>query len=129
MYKYTLIFCVFFLTACGSNVSFSPKGDNLPDAQVGEPYYSVVNISGGGVITPNNNIIPDDFGLFIQQCELPKKVITKNTKLTKDFNCFIVKGTPIKTGYLKVNVSGAVYGNMLKSPTEFHKTYAIKVKE
>ncbi|WP_340618658.1 hypothetical protein [Xenorhabdus entomophaga] len=129
MYKYTLIFCVFFLTACGSNVSFSPKGENLPDAQVGKPYYNVVDISGGGVITPNNNITPDDFGLYIQQCELPKNRITKDTVSRKDFNCFIIKGIPTKTGYLKVNVSGAVYGHMFKSPTQFHKIYSIKVKE
>ncbi|OTA15631.1 hypothetical protein Xbed_03579 [Xenorhabdus beddingii] len=129
MYKYAFIFSVFFLTACGNKVSFLPEGDYLNDAQIGKPYYSVVDIHGGRVIKPNNSMIPDNLGLYIQQCELPEDIITEDTVSTKDFNCFIVKGIPIKAGNLKVNVSGAVYGNMFKSPTKFNKTYSIRIKE
>ncbi|MDC9605346.1 hypothetical protein [Xenorhabdus griffiniae] len=130
MNKHLMIIAFFFLTACGNSVSFSPKENELPDAKVGKLYYSTINIEGGRVIgmLAGNSVRPDDLGLHAQHCELPKEVITKNTISTKDNNCIIISGIPAKAGTATINIHGAIYSNMFKSPEEFNKIYTIKVK-
>lgn len=122
---------IFTLTACSPSASFIPEREDLPDAIVDKPYFHKINIIGGGVIKMNEavsgEIEPDDSGIFMVNCRLPDNVITSKTRMFVDGNCVEIKGTPVRTGLVKVTLHGGLYGNMFVSAGSFEKTYRINI--
>lgn len=119
------------LAGCSPRASFIPEREDLPDAVTGAPYFQKINIIGGAVITgrePNpGKIEPDDNGIYMENCRLPERVIKAKTKMLLDGNCVEIKGTPTRTGIVRVMLDGMFYGNMFVSGSDFEKTYLIKV--
>lgn len=130
--KITLVsFLLFTLAGCSPRASFIPEREDLPDAVTGAPYFQKINIVGGRVITDRKpipgKIEPDHNGLFIENCRLPERVLIPESTILFNGNCVEIKGTPVRTGTVKVTLDGMLYGNMLVSPGNFEKTYLIKV--
>ena len=131
MMKLPLVLSAFMLAACSPSARFVPEREELPDANIGTPYFQKVHIFGGAVITDSKpipgTIEPEDNGIFMENCLLPKRVITPKTTFLFNGNCVEIKGTPIRTGTIKLTLDGMLYGNMFVSPGSFKKTYLIKV--
>ncbi len=119
------ILSFFALSACTLNASFIPEGESLSNAVVGVPYNEQIKIVGGAVSSLDENgkerfvgeISPNNVGLSLQYCN--------NSPAN---NCVQVKGTPIKSGVVKVEISGVLYGTNIASGSGFDKTYRITVK-
>jgi len=122
---------IFTMVACSPSASFIPEREDLPDAVIYKPYFHKINIIGGRVIKMEEpvqgKIEPDNSGIFMVNCRLPERVITSKTRMLADGNCVEIKGKPVRTGIVKVTLSGGLYGNMFVSPGRFKKTYLIKV--
>ncbi|EKN4699653.1 hypothetical protein JE939_002825 [Yersinia ruckeri] len=115
----------FILSACTLRASFAPEGGSLNDAVVGIPYNEKIKIIGSAVSSLDENgkerfvgeIIPNNVGLYLQYCN--------NSPAN---NCVQVKGTPIKSGIVKIELSGVLYGTNIAAGSGFDKTYIITVK-
>jgi len=125
MRKLIIAFPFLLLTGCVLEASYIPEDSQLKDAEVGVPYYGQINILGGFVNAINRHgeevlaakITPMDTGLYVQQCDEGL-----------GNNCFKVRGIPIKTDLVQINVSGILSGGMLSSGGSFDKTYTITIK-
>ncbi|WP_373203614.1 hypothetical protein [Citrobacter amalonaticus] len=108
-----------------------PNNKILPEAEVGKPYLYKIKILGGrvfgGVQRKAGVIEPDDTGIFLRNCRLPDSVITADTRDTKDHNCIEVYGVPTKTGAIKINISGGIYGSMIAPASYFSKDYMLNI--
>jgi len=131
MMKLLIVLPALLLTACSPRASFIPERKELPDAIIGTPYFQKINIIGGAVITERKpipgKIEPDDNGISMENCLLPKQVITPETTNLFDGNCVEIKGTPVRSGIIKVTLTGMFFGNMYTSGGDFKKTYQINV--
>ncbi|MDM3518845.1 hypothetical protein OGW13_02710, partial [Citrobacter sp. Ca225] len=45
----------------------------------------------------------------------------------KDHNCIEVYGVPTKTGAIKINISGGIYGSMIAPASYFSKDYTLNI--
>ena len=119
------------IAACSKKAEFLPDGENLKPAIVGVPYYLKINILGGAVIGGRDRfagfVTPDDSGITLRNCLLASWRITKDTKDKTNRNCIEIYGTPVKSGVIKINIGGGMYGNMLASASEFSKNYKLQV--
>ena len=110
---------------------YMPNKKILPEAEVGKPYLYKIKILGGrvfgGVQRKAGVIEPDDTGIFLRNCRLPDSVITADTRDTKDHNCIEVYGVPTKTGAIKINISGGIYGSMIAPASYFSKDYTLNI--
>lgn len=124
-------FLLLTLSACSPRASFIPEREDLPDAVIDQPYFHKINIIGGRVIkmkeSVSGKIEPSDSGLFMENCRLPERVIVPETTMLLDGNCVEIKGTPVRTGTVKVTLSGGLHGNMFVSYGRFKKSYLIKI--
>ena len=123
-----IVLPLLLLSACTLHASFTPENGKLNDATVGVPYYDKINIFGGNVaslkdyygnVKPVADITPVDSGLYIQHC---------NDNLY-DNNCLQIRGTPTKSGVVKVQVSGIFNIATFQKSSEFDKTYTIIIKK
>ena len=128
--------CLFFISGCSL---LSPKAEYIPDnkilpkAIVGKSYFFKIIILGGHVIGGKRInagfVVPGDIGISLRNCRLPDRVITANTRDTNDHNCVEIYGTPTRTGVIKINISGGMYGHMFAPSSEFSKDYILTVIE
>lgn len=116
-----------FLSGCTLHATVTPEGDVLEDAIVGVNYYGEINITGGKAysLDPDalherfvGSISPTDTGLYVQHCNGGDSN-----------NCVQIRGNPTKTGVVKVNVSGSLFGTNVATGGEFDKTYTITIKK
>lgn len=132
--RFVLILFVLPLSACSllsAKAEYIPNNEELSGATVGKPYFLKIDIFGGGVIGGIKKkagvVVPDDTGIFLRNCQLPDSVITANTRDTKDHNCIEVYGVPTKPGTVKININGAMHGNMIAPASHFSKDYKLNV--
>ncbi|MEI2266700.1 hypothetical protein [Erwinia sp. CGal63] len=120
-------FISLIVSGCTLHADISPKNNELNNALVGVPYYAQINIVGGNVASlknsygdrePVGNISPDDSGLYLKHCNDNKY----------DNNCIEIRGTPTRTGVIKVRISGFFNVAMFQKTDEFDKTYTINIK-
>jgi hypothetical protein len=118
----------FLLSGCTKEASVEPEGDNLKDAFVGKNYYGEISIIGGRVNALDHDAINERFvgsisrtdtGLYIQRC---------NGDIHNN-NCVQIRGVPIKTGIVKILVSGGLFGTNVSTGGQFSKTYSIAIKK
>jgi len=109
---------------CRSNISYEPNGDYLPSAKLKQSYYSEVNILGGPVIgrLVTYKITPINSGLNA----FPGEYISRGGDKISDYNIVIIKGVPISTSDIEIEIYGSTYGTNYPGK-EFDKTYKIKV--
>ncbi|EEG3482306.1 hypothetical protein GZ364_000784 [Salmonella enterica] len=129
-----LILCLLSLSGCSllsSKADYIPNNETLPEATVGKLYFSKIKILGGRVIggkkVKAGFVTPDNAGIFLRNCRLPNSVITEGTRDTKDHNCVEIYGAPTKTGTIKINIGGGMYGNMIAPASDFSKDYTLNV--
>jgi hypothetical protein len=129
MNKIFILMMTICLTSCSRHVSFLPENPTLHDAVVHQPYSAKINIFGAPVISPGIvlRLNPEGTGLTIKYCQIPEWRMSDKTSDTRDLNCILIQGTPVKTGIVTFVVGGGVYGSMFESPTSFDKTYTINV--
>lgn len=129
MNKIHVIIIGLLLTSCSRHVSFLPENPRLHDAVVHQPYSAKINIFGAPVINPGIvlRLNPEDSGLTIKYCQIPTWRMSDKTSDTRDLNCILVQGTPVKPGIVTFVVGGGVYGSMFVSATRFKQTYTINV--
>jgi len=139
MIRFAFIIFLFCLSGCSL---LSPKAEYIPDnkvlknAAIGVPYFYKINILGGKVIGPNKSegniglVEPDNSGIFLRSCQL-SELETKDMKPkdSNNYNCVEVYGTPTRTGVIKINISGGMYGHMFAPSSEFSKDYILTVIE
>lgn len=132
-------------TLCISSCSiFSPVAEFIPErnelktAIVGNPYLHKIDIIGGNVMggwfeqSSNykpGSITPNDSGIFLRNCLLPKNKEEKMLpeKPLYNGNCVEVYGTPKKIGLIKITISGGMYGNMFAPASRFSKDYTLDI--
>lgn len=117
--KITLII-ILSLTSCSKHVEFIPEKEVLNEGIVNHIYSERIHIIGGPVMDMNLNgmLKPEDSGLSLKTCEPGSAA---------EYNCLQIKGTPIKSGIITLDLGGGVYGNMFESAAGFDKTYTIKI--
>lgn len=124
--KYIITLSLLFpiLMGCSSNITYGPNGDYLPSATFKQPYYSEINIFGAPVIGRliTYKITPINSGLKAY----PGEYISRGGDKIVDYNKVIIKGIPISTSDIEVEVHGSSYGTNYPG-RELYKTYKIKL--
>ncbi|MES4613099.1 hypothetical protein V2154_10995 [Ewingella sp. CoE-038-23] len=120
----TFFLLIPILMGCRSSISYEPNGDYLPSAKFKQSYYSEVNILGGPVIgrLVTYKITPINSGLNA----FPGEYISRGGDKISDYNIVIIKGVPISTSDIEIEIYGSTYGTNHPGK-EFNKTYKIKV--
>ncbi|UYZ82865.1 hypothetical protein MTZ49_09595 [Entomomonas sp. E2T0] len=113
-----ILIVIFLLIGCTPKVIITP--DKLPDAVVGELYYTEIEITGGtGRVTSVNSVITPNV-LFLEP----------NPKAGwGNYNKSIIIGKPETTELIMVKITGDMAPSFFNSDPKFEKTYVIKVKE
>lgn len=128
-----LIIITFGISACSPKVEYIPDGKILKAATVGKPYFFKIDILGGAVIGgPERRVgfvSPDNSGIFLRNCPMDEWRISAKTRDPHNYNCVEIYGTPTKSGELKINIGGGMYGSMIAPASEFSKEYTLKVVE
>ncbi|WP_334321875.1 hypothetical protein [Gilliamella apicola] len=111
------------LTGCFCMQKMEVRPKSLPNATLGNPYYSKIKVAGGVVIDEffTYHIKPEKSGLELSPRGLGTKYVT--------YNHLEVKGTPKVTGTISIELSGGTYGTMSCPGRDFKKVYTIKVEE
>lgn len=130
LYKMVICSIILLSASCSSShVDYNPSGDSLPNGKVGVIYKQEITIGAGlednpAFLTDKNasvNIYPSDIGLY---------VVTTNKR--KDglpiYNHIIITGVPLKSGEVKVSISGYTYGSMYTKTSRIDKTYSLEIK-
>lgn len=133
-FRFFLIFIMVSVSGCGMlspKAEYMPNNNKIREATVGEPYFFKIKVLGGRVFGGAQRKVgivdPDDSGIFLRNCKLPDSVITVDTRDTKDHNCIEVYGIPTKSGAIKINISGGMYGSMIAPASYFSKDYTLNV--
>lgn len=112
------VFVLYFLL-----IGCTPKGifipDKLPDAVVGELYYTEIKITGGtsGIRSMHSVVTPNV--LFVQ----PNPKVGRS-----DYNNLVIRGKPITTETITVKITGYTAPTLFDTDAKLEKTYIIKVK-
>ena len=125
--KLLLLFVL--LSGCSASPEFSPSGDKLSEATIGEPYVTKIIITKARVQrnTFGGEFTQRDSGLFIENCKYHPEMQARGDDT--DFNCAIVKGIPRYSGTIELTIYGDLYGDMLSPSSSFEKKYTITVRE
>lgn len=128
--RLTFLLLTLLITSCAStHVGFIPAKDVLPDATVGK-YYEQEIVIGKNIedkpefLSEKNTKItihPTDIGLHIEP-------VYKRRDGLFVYNNLLIKGVPVSSGNVRVDISGYIYGSMYTKSNGFSKTYAFKVK-
>ncbi|MFD1259828.1 hypothetical protein [Entomomonas asaccharolytica] len=114
------ILCFLLVGCIPSKVIITP--DTLPDAIVGELYYTEIEINGGsGPVTAS--------GFQSTSTSNRLWVEVNPTKTARFYNSLIVHGKPINTETITVKIKGHTIPTLFLGEASFEKTYVIKVKE
>lgn len=126
-----IIFPVILLSAsCSSSyIDCNPSGDSLPNGKVGITYKQEIIIGAGlednpEFLTDKNasvKIYPSDIGLNVAAANIRKDGLPI-------YNHIIITGVPLKSGKVKVSISGYVYGSMYTKTSKIDKTYSFEIK-
>ncbi|UYZ82864.1 hypothetical protein MTZ49_09590 [Entomomonas sp. E2T0] len=111
----------FLLIGCTpSKVIITP--DTLPEAIVGKPYYAEIEINGGsGPVTASG---------FKSTSTSNRLWVERNPNKESGFyNSLIVHGKPLTTETVTIKIRGGMIPTGWRAPSDFEKTYVIKVKE
>lgn len=114
--------CFLLIGCIPPRVIISPN--ELPNGVVGKEYYVPITIDGGsGPISGSGflrDIYPNGSGLEIVFPEVDGRV---------EYNNMAIQGTPKKVGNIKIIIKGGMISSGWNAPSDFEKTYIIKVKE
>lgn len=126
-----IAFMPVFLSACGHKVEFTPDNGMLKNAKIGESYLFKVTVFGGPVMGGKKRVpgfvTPDDAGIFMRNCSFSVSQNLSEPIKAKNYNCIEIYGTPTKPGLIKINIGGAMYGNMFGSGSKYSKDYILNV--
>lgn len=126
-----MIICPIILlsASCSSSyIDYNPSGDSLPNGKVGVIYKQEIIIGAGlddnpAFLTDKNasvNVYPYDIGLHV--------VATNKRKDGLPIYNHIITGMPLKSGEVKISISGYTYGSMYTKASRIDKTYSLEIK-
>lgn len=126
-----MIICPIILlsASCSSSyIDYNPSGDFLPNGKVGVIYKQEIIIGAGlddnpAFLTDKNasvNVYPYDIGLHV--------VATNKRKDGLPIYNHIITGVPLKSGEVKISISGYTYGSMYTKASRIDKTYSLEIK-
>jgi len=126
-----VIICPIILlsASCSSSyIDYNPSGDFLPNGKVGVIYKQEIIIGAGlddnpAFLTDKNasvNVYPYDIGLHV--------VATNKRKDGLPIYNHIITGVPLKSGEVKISISGYTYGSMYTKASRIDKTYSLEIK-
>lgn len=123
-----IVFMIFFVSACANPApNFSPRGNELPDGIVGQPYLAEVEITNAVLFKENIgvDISPINSGLIWK----PEVITLKRggrEREEEDYHHIIISGKPKESGEILIHINGHSMGTSTPG-RKIDKLYIIKI--